>query len=437
MIVEAGAGVKALIAGASIVSGIALIAGTIGGAQVAATSADPVELTRAVCSYTGRSLSTASTAMSTTTTVLDAQQWAHALIIVNTAIALHLPSRAAVIGIATALQESRLNNETVGDHGTAFGLFQQRPVSGWGTKAQATDPHYAARKFYSALVKVKNWRTKPLTVAAQAVQNSAYPDAYARHEALATAVVAALWPSDGRTSTPPTLQARPLTKDLGVTPADLSVVRSHIEIAASLGVDRRTVVSDIAQTLQGMGHDDNDSNRKTFQEHAEKLVSTVADRLCRELQASLYEPVQFKPLEANISGGSLRGSLAARAALTMLGVPYSWGGGGTAGPSFGVGRGAKTKGFDCSALTQYAWARAGVSIPRVTYDQWTHGSRVYSIIQPGDLIFYETNPRMPGPDHVGLAISNSKMVHAPRTGTVVRTASIQRPGYVGAIRPTR
>ncbi|WP_433382457.1 C40 family peptidase [Streptosporangium sp. CA-115845] len=99
-----------------------------------------------------------------------------------------------------------------------------------------------------------------------------------------------------------------------------------------------------------------------------------------------------------------------------------------------MGRGAKIRGFDCSALAQYAWAKAGVSIPRVTYDQWNHGIRVRGPIKPGDLVFYETDSKIPGPDRVGLAISDTKMVNAPFTGSVVRVEPINCRGFVGAVR---
>lgn len=106
-----------------------------------------------------------------------------------------VPPRGWVIAIATAMQESRLTN--LGNLGAdndhdSLGLFQQRPSSGWGTPAQILDPVYASGKFYDKLVTITNWATIPLTEAAQAVQISAYPDAYAKHEPKATALVNAL-----------------------------------------------------------------------------------------------------------------------------------------------------------------------------------------------------------------------------------------------------
>ncbi|WP_344839578.1 NlpC/P60 family protein [Nonomuraea dietziae] len=92
------------------------------------------------------------------------------------------------------------------------------------------------------------------------------------------------------------------------------------------------------------------------------------------------------------------GERALNAALEMRGVPYSWGGGGANGPSFGIGRGATTVGFDCSGLTQYAWARAGVRIKRTARGQWRNGWPVpEGQVRPGDLVFYDSNPVSPGP----------------------------------------
>ncbi|MGR6921106.1 hypothetical protein ACU635_43280 [[Actinomadura] parvosata] len=125
---------------------------------------------------------------------LTTEQIRNAVIVIRVAVERDLPWRAAVIGIATTLQESYLDNSVVGDDGTAFGIFQQRPVSGWGTVATATNPEAAAGKFYSRLVKVKRWQTRPLTEAAQAVQRSAYPNAYAKHENKAEVIVAKLAP---------------------------------------------------------------------------------------------------------------------------------------------------------------------------------------------------------------------------------------------------
>lgn len=118
------------------------------------------------------------------------EQASNAAVITAVAVRRGLPTRAATIAIATAMQESKLRNLRFGDR-DSIGLFQQRPSQGWGTEAQILDPVYAAGAFYDALVKVKDYQTRPLTEVAQEVQRSAYPTAYARHEAEARALAAA------------------------------------------------------------------------------------------------------------------------------------------------------------------------------------------------------------------------------------------------------
>ncbi|MFR9781104.1 hypothetical protein ACL02O_34350 [Micromonospora sp. MS34] len=107
-----------------------------------------------------------------------------------------LPQRAAVISIATSLQESKLHNlghlGDANDH-DSLGLFQQRPSSGWGTPEQITDPEYATLAFEKGLKQVDGWQDMPLTQAAQTVQVSAYPDAYAQWEQQAADLVAQHW----------------------------------------------------------------------------------------------------------------------------------------------------------------------------------------------------------------------------------------------------
>jgi hypothetical protein len=103
-----------------------------------------------------------------------------------------IPRRGVVVALATAFQESKLENLPGGDR-DSIGLFQQRPSQGWGRPDQIADPRYAANRFYSALLRVKNWQKMRVTEAAQAVQRSAYPEHYekwaAKSEVLAGALI--------------------------------------------------------------------------------------------------------------------------------------------------------------------------------------------------------------------------------------------------------
>lgn len=108
---------------------------------------------------------------------LDPVQMANAATIAAVGMRRKMPQRAVVIALATALQESKLENRDHGDR-DSLGLFQQRPSQGWGTAEDIQDPRYASDKFYTALKKVKGWKTMKVTEAAQKVQRSAYPHAY-------------------------------------------------------------------------------------------------------------------------------------------------------------------------------------------------------------------------------------------------------------------
>jgi len=136
---------------------------------------------------------------------LTDDQVRNAAIIVRTGQDLKVPPRGWVIGVATALQESRLENlphlGPSNDH-DSIGLFQQRPSQGWGTAEQLADPAYQSRKFFDKLVDIAGWLTLPLTAAAQRVQASAYPDAYAKHEPRATTIVDVLTGGAGRAAGP-------------------------------------------------------------------------------------------------------------------------------------------------------------------------------------------------------------------------------------------
>jgi cell wall-associated NlpC family hydrolase len=113
-----------------------------------------------------------------------------------------IPARGQVIALATALQESGLRNIDHGDR-DSLGVFQQRPSQGWGSRAQIMNPVYASTRFYKALRDVQGWQSMPLTEAAQKVQKSGFPGAYAKHESLATALQQAIAPALGGAVSPP------------------------------------------------------------------------------------------------------------------------------------------------------------------------------------------------------------------------------------------
>ena len=111
-------------------------------------------------------------------------------------------------------------------------------------------------------------------------------------------------------------------------------------------------------------------------------------------------------------------------AETQLGVPYVWGG---TTPNVG---------FDCSGLLQWAFREAGVSIPRVTHDQWNAGTRVeWDDLRRGDLLFWRSDPTAPDYiSHVAIYLGDGQMLEAPRTGLNVRVTSVRTDKYAGAVR---
>lgn len=129
---------------------------------------------------------------------LNEEQLSNVRVIIAEGKAAGVPEYGWVVAIAAAMQESRLRNLPGGDR-DSVGLFQQRPSVGWGDPAQLIDPSYAARAFYGGpnsptpnpgLLDIEGWQNMTVTQAAQAVQVSAYPDAYAQWEPLAREAVA-------------------------------------------------------------------------------------------------------------------------------------------------------------------------------------------------------------------------------------------------------
>jgi hypothetical protein len=174
--------------------------------EVAPAAAPPVAEPRAVAARTQPAPEPEPEPEPTPVGGLSQKQMDHAAVIVAMGQRAGLPKRAYIVAIATALQETylrnlanpaypeslRLSNDGTGYDHDSVGLFQQRPSTGWGSVSQIMDPAYSATKFYEALARVPGWEDLPVTVAAQRVQISAFPDHYAKHEPLARTIVDAL-----------------------------------------------------------------------------------------------------------------------------------------------------------------------------------------------------------------------------------------------------
>ena len=149
--------------------------------------------------------------------------------------------------------------------------------------------------------------------------------------------------------------------------------------------------------------------------------------LPRGSQVVTVNPVLAAPRRTVWPAGAFMTVPQIRAALTAavgkLGRPYVWG---AEGPDF----------FDCSGLVQWAYAQAGVQVPRVTHQQFVSGPQIpLSQAQPGDLLFWRHDPTNPGyVSHVAIYWGDGKMLHAPRTGDVVKIVPIGTRNFAGAVR---
>ncbi|MFD9960282.1 hypothetical protein [Amycolatopsis sp. NPDC058986] len=180
------------------------------------------------------------------------EQMGNAATIAAVGVKLGMPAHAGTVALATALQESKLRNLEGGDR-DSVGLFQQRPSQGWGTPAQLRDPVYAATAFYKKLAKLPNWENLPITEAAQAVQLSGVPEAYAQWEPQSRLMAAAFngqYPAAltcrNLTLAPPADLAAVATGELGTgrlsgahpVPEGWKIASWLVGRAAQLGVDK-------------------------------------------------------------------------------------------------------------------------------------------------------------------------------------------------------
>jgi cell wall-associated NlpC family hydrolase len=140
------------------------------------------------------------------------------------------------------------------------------------------------------------------------------------------------------------------------------------------------------------------------------------------VQQSQNQPTPQAAPQYNIPPTSPGAAIAVRAALSQLGVPYRF-----AAATPGVA-------FDCSGLTMWAWAQAGVSMPHGSIAQYYMFPHIpFSAIQPGDLVFFNNSSTPLG--HVGIYIGNGSFVQAPHTGDVVKISTLNGRSLAGIARP--
>jgi cell wall-associated NlpC family hydrolase len=156
-----------------------------------------------------------------------------------------------------------------------------------------------------------------------------------------------------------------------------------------------------------------------------RLKEALSRKLPRGVQVVVLKPT-FTPPRTGRSPSSLpdeRIRAVLTAAASKLGAPYVWG---AEGPDA----------FDCSGLIQWAFGRAGISLPRVTHQQLASGPQVpFAQIRPGDLIFWRLDPTNPGYiSHAAIYWGDGKMIQAPRTGDVVKIVPVHTRNLAGVVR---
>ncbi|MEU4507405.1 bifunctional lytic transglycosylase/C40 family peptidase [Streptomyces sp. NPDC024089] len=227
----------------------------------------------------------------------------------------------------------------------------------------------------------------------------------------------------------------------------------------------------LPSTWEGVGKDAS-GDKKADPHNADDAALGAAVYLCgngrdlakqSQLKAAILQYNRSSEYVANVTGWIDQYTAAAKgpslkdvsarvrtvieAALAQKGVPYSWGGGNASGASYGIcctdsGKsGVNIKGFDCSGLALYAYAKVGVRLPRTAAAQAGVGRRIPAglgkgVLKPGDLVFYAYAP---GRDstiyHVGIYVGGGQMVNAARPGTRVRLDAVDAmPGYAGGAR---
>jgi cell wall-associated NlpC family hydrolase len=208
--------------------------------------------------------------------------------------------------------------------------------------------------------------------------------------------------------------------------ADLATARSNAAAdqnqLAQLKASIQTKVASQKSTIDRLNREIAAAARR--QARAQRLARARAQAAAQAAQAAAAQAPAPAPAPApSPSTGPVppptsRAQVAVRAALSQVGKPYQWGG---AGPNS----------YDCSGLTMWAWAHAGVSLPHSAAMQYaviTHVSS--SALQPGDLLFFGSPIH-----HVAMYVGGGQMVEAPYTGAYVRVVPASRSDFVGAGRP--
>lgn len=313
---------------------------------------------------------------------LTAEQQANANTIIEVGRRLGASDRDITIALMAASQESDLVNINYGDR-DSIGLFQQRDA--WAPAADRLNPTKAAYMFFTGgqqgqrgLLDFKQRDQLSLTRAAQAVQVSAFPDAYAKWQGRAEQLLGRAPTAPTGTSENTAATGGPAASRASIDPTSIGEVNKDPATAAAIG-------------SQVMGED-----LLGFNDFAALFPDAAANR-------PFTDP----------TGQSRRTDLISHA-MSYIGTPYVWGGN-------------SRQGVDCGGLIQQVYGNFGVNIDRLSADQARGGRRVaYSQLQPGDLLAWDNSSRNNGADHISIYAGNNQIIEAPRPGLAVRRRTLSQ-----------
>ena len=329
----------------------------------------------------------------------DDEQRQNAAVIIQVGRSLGASDRDIQIALMTALQESELRNINYGDR-DSVGLFQQRAA--WAPMASRMNPYESAKMFFTGgqdgqrgLLDFANRDSMSLTQAAQAVQVSAFPDAYAKHEAAATELLGAS----------PTAPAGSSERTAATNTLSPATVQAEQPTMAAPGTAAATATGVGEVKVPGVG------------EVAEGGASVIEPPRQPDDDDGILDEGSFNRLFPDAQGmftgmgtmamGGRRNDIVS-AAMSWLGTPYQWGG-------------TTRTGADCSGFVQSLYAQFGIDLPRLSADQARAGQRVgLNEMQPGDLVGWDNSVRNNGADHIAVYIGDGKIMELPRPGLNAR-----------------
>ncbi|MBY3555801.1 C40 family peptidase [Modestobacter lapidis] len=274
---------------------------------------------------------------------------------------------------------------------------------------------------------------------AEVLERVALLDAAGRHETdvLALVTVAQQQAADADADAATALAAAEVlkqaaTEELAAAERLESAARAQAVAVAAQQSAVQAQLEQAQQELLGL-----EGARAAVQQYAQQQAAAAADaqRVQQEAQAPAAAGVRSTSAGR---GSASAAQTAVGAGMRWIGTRYAWGGGSLRGPSPGWGIDEGIVGFDCSGLTRYAYAQAGIDIPRNSRAQYAALPKVSrSALQAGDLVFWATNTGNPATiHHVAIYLGGDRMLEAPQSGSTVRVTSMRWSGYIGAVRPS-